>query len=116
MTMVLTPGSSQEGNFVAGIARYQMCHSHPVKAGRRIAGESPAIRKFRGTGSKVRIADYTDITQPKARISIPIRRQTLTFPTQLKRLATLVAQPVAIRFPVVSKISSFTVSVNSSPP
>ena len=35
-------------------------------------------------------------------------------PTHSKRLATLVAQPITIRLPFVSKISSATVSVNLS--
>src|SRR5450759_1416829 len=36
-------------------------------------------------------------------------------PTHSRRLATLVAQPVTIRLPLVSKISRATVSVNASP-
>jgi hypothetical protein len=42
-------------------------------------------------------------------------RSTNLSPTHSRRLATLVAQPVAIRLPLVSKISRATVSVNASP-
>lgn len=42
-------------------------------------------------------------------------RSTNLSPTHSRRLATLVAQPVTIRLPLVSKISRATVSVNASP-
>ena len=53
-------------------------------------------------------------TSPLHWLSLPSAPTNLS-PTHSRRLATLVAQPVTITLPLVSKISRATVSVNVSP-
>ena len=53
-------------------------------------------------------------TSPLHLLSLPSATTNVS-PTHLRRLATLVAQPVTITLPLGSKISSATVSVNASP-
>jgi hypothetical protein len=71
---------------------------------------------FRTVTSSCRLAGTGKgrTTSPLHWLSLPSAPTNLSL-TYSRRLATLVAQPVTITFPLVSKISRATVSVNASP-